>query len=682
MAGGLAWRGGDVTVRMVPTIFSGAGNLPTSLTVTLQASGGGVIENGTCSTIVAGGCGAPTESATDATREADGSFTVTFSGTPAANGSTTFGSSAATPGVSRIEDPFVTATIGGQVASGNPYIGAVAVNMGGAPLVGGPVTGANILRLDNLAPRVTLLDLTPAFLGCAPSSSCYVNGDFQFAASNNSTSSSFARTVDLGVDAQTTSFQAGPTAATLTSVTNGGQLPETQVAQTNVLALTTVDALQNARTVYATDVNTCVSHSSTSVSAANQQTGAGSCAGVTAIQKFGIDLTPPTMTVAGPPNNGANDGTVYTFSFIDVGGSSTAGPSGFSANPVMVKVERITAAGTTCFGDAGAANATCAFVSDEGTVTLPANQAYYRVTASVVDQAGNVSTTITRITLIDTTAPVVGGIVAPSIISGGGPVTLTASSTDNVELGDVTAAIAYGGLVTLGFDRRLLADYGPDAILNSTNISYTIDQFIHSIETTNGAGRPTGAIQTATGAEFDVRDMAGLVDNIACPPAAASFCGVTNQSLVANVSAQGSSWTTINPTFASANPLHGNFLQQAPSVAVVCNGPTGAACSPSNQPTSTVLSATVTGQNTTFANPFARVVFYYIDSMGRAQVIGTGTASASDNTITSTRTWTYTTTWNVNGFTPVGAYQVFVLGIDGNGRALMSNQQMVTIEDA
>ena len=673
---GLAWRGGDVTVTLVPTIFTGAANQPTALTVTLTSSGAGVIEGDAsgCSTIVAGGCGIDTETGTDAT--AGDGFSVTF------DDASTFGTAAGTPGVGRIEDPNVTVTIGGLVASGNPYVGGFVVNMAGAPL--SPAT-ANILRLDNLAPRVTLLDITTATLGCASPSTnaCYINDDFTFTSTNQNaaTQSTLARTVDLGVDAQTTTFQAGTAAGSLTTVENGGQLPESQVASTYLLAATTTDALQNSRTVFATDVATCVSGSSTSVTAANLQPQAGSCAGVTAVQRFGVDITPPTLTVtAGPPNNGANDGTVYTFSFNDVGSSPTAGPSGFSANPVSIRVERVLATGTTCFGDAGAANANCSFVADDGTVTLPAGEAYFRTTAFVTDQAGNTSAEIVRMTLIDVTAPVVGGIVAPSTITGGQNITLTASASDNVELGDVQAAIQYGAVATLGFDRRALATYGPTPdLVNSTTIQYQLDNFIHSIETTTAAGRPTGVITLADQAEFDVRDMAGVVDNVACPPNAASFCDVTTQSLVANVAAQNTSWSTSNPTFASANAAHGNFVQLAPNPATVCNGATGAACAAGTS-TSTTLRATATGPNTTFANPFARVLFFYIDAAGRAQLIGTATPSASDNTITATRTWTYSATFTPNGFAPAG-YQTFALGVDTQGRALMTNTQVVNVTD-
>jgi hypothetical protein len=669
MAGGLAWRAGDVRVTLVPTIYSGAANRPTSLTVTLSAAGGAIVEDGVCNTVSGLVCGVVNETATDA-NAADG-FTVVFSGTPAANGSTTFGVSTATPGVARIETPNITVGISGQVASGNPYIGNAIVNLGSVPL--GP---ANALRLDNLAPRFTLLDITPATLNCLPAIACYINGAFLFAER-----AGFARTVDFGVDAQVTTFTAGPAQASLMTVQSGGQLPESPVAQTNLLAATSTDVIGNSRMVFATNVNTCVSHSSTSVAPASiQPTGDGSCAGVTAIQRFGIDVTPPTLlTIAGLPHNGANDGGVYTFSFIDVGGSPTAGPSGFSANPVSILFERILPSGTTCFGDAGAPNPDCALVADDGAVTLPATPGYFRLNAFATDQAGNVSTRLIRMTLIDVAPPVVGGIVAPSLITGGAAATMRAAATDNVELGDVNAAIGFEGLVTLSFETENVASYGPTPnFVSSTNIQYTVPQWIWSIETTTAAGRPTGTIFDADVVTFSVRDMAGVVDDVPCFVDGPN-CDVTSQNIGPNVPEQPNSWTTLNPAFASANPLHGNFVLAAPSPSTLCNGG-GNACDPVNQARSTNLTATVTGPSGTFANPFQRVRFYYIDTNGRAQLIGTDSPSGSDNTITSTRTWTFSTSWNVTGLVPAN-YQVFAIGIDSQGRALMTFMQTVIVED-
>jgi hypothetical protein len=102
------------------------------------------------------------------------------------------------------------------------------------------------------------------------------------------------------------------------------------------------------------------------------------------------------------------------------------------------------------------------------------------------------------------------------------------------------------------------------------------------------------------------------------------------------------------PTTGPTGVEHGNLLSGAPSAATTCALATGCGTTPA----STVLTATMTGPNSTFANPFVRVEFYYQDPVNsRWYLIGTGAPSASDNTVTSTRTWTYSFTWTVTGLT-------------------------------
>jgi len=167
-ASGLSWRGGDVTVSLLPTVYTGAANAVSSLTVSLQPSVNASIQGGpaSCSIITAPvACAVGAKALTDATA-ADG-FSVTF---PAAT------NWSAGTGVGNLEDPNVTLAIAGLTTGGNTYAGGTIVTYNGTAL-----SAVNPLRLDNLAPRVTLLDITPATLGCAPSTSCYVNGSYTFA---------------------------------------------------------------------------------------------------------------------------------------------------------------------------------------------------------------------------------------------------------------------------------------------------------------------------------------------------------------------------------------------------------------------------------------------------------------------------------------------------------------------
>jgi hypothetical protein len=102
------------------------------------------------------------------------------------------------------------------------------------------------------------------------------------------------------------------------------------------------------------------------------------------------------------------------------------------------------------------------------------------------------------------------------------------------------------------------------------------------------------------------------------------------------------------------------------------------ACAPA-QPFSTVLTATVTGPAGTFANPFARLVFYFQDAGGRWQPIpGTVSVTATDNTVTSTRTFTFTLTWTPTGL-PTFVANVRAIGVNSTGNALVSQPQVVNL---
>ncbi|MGQ0562133.1 MAG: hypothetical protein ACT443_09695 [Gemmatimonadota bacterium] len=716
-ADGLSWRGGDVTVTLTPTIFTGTANNPTSLTVTLTSSGAGVIQGDAsgCSTIaLPSTCGVDVETGTDA--DASNGFSVVF------DDASTFGTAAATAGAGGIEDPNVAVAVNGLVASGNNFAGNTIINLNGVPLTAVP-GGANVLRLDNLAPRVTLLDITPATLACAPQAACFVNGAFAFA-----TRAGFAATVDLGVDRQTTTFAAGPNAASLTTATSGAQLAETVVANTNVLRATTTDALQNSRAVFATNVATCVSASSTSVAAANLQPQAGTCAGVASIQQFGVDLTAPTISATG---NGvgvataAAPGTQNTFTFS----ASDAGVGPSAIRQFNFKIEQITPAGTVCLNPAGAAiscttNGGFTAVAAAGspavtTIVLPDASAYYRITATAQDFAGNVSTARTDIQLRDFVPPVAGGLSTPSSIVGNTTASFSAPIQDDVELGDILPAIGYeenAVNIYLANPRTEIGTYGFDVFSNTNPGVFTVNQFVRSIERTGacvpstGAGCfPTTVISRANEVQMLTRDVAGDQLNDPCPGIAAADNAVTQNCRlrISDISAAiafGIGGTGVETSFTAANrPFgtgvnnQGTFFGQTASSAsspsvdpaantnVCSNNPVGpnAGCNLVTT-TSITLFAQAKGPSQTFANPFQRVSFYAIDPVtGRSFEVCAASASAVDNTANNTRTWIYSCTWTPTAASPVpsaaGVYQVFALGVDASGRALASQNRQVTL---
>lgn len=693
---GSAWHGGDITFTVLSVNYGATANNVANATIQITSSGNGV--NGLAGCTTTGVLATdPTISSTDG-----GLGGVNFPGCAPASASKTVNATAGAPftvvfpanatltagGVQNVEDIFTIAvnsvTTGGQA-------GPICINPTPVLNPQGPACGLffqNPLRVDNLAPRVTILNII------RPNQ--YYNSTFvpsqgaQGVAAACAANTPCARTVDYGVDLQTatgnTTFQAGPTTATLVDVTAGfGTLPESPVSTTNLFAVTTMDALQNSRQVFATTTNTTVTTNAASAT----------------VQKFGIDNTAPTQAVAGPPNNSTNCAVgpsnpttcsptpTWTITFTDAG----IGPSGFNANPVTVKLERILATGTTCHNpDTGAAiscTTNSGFVADDGIVTLPAGvDGYFRLTAFVTDAAGNQSTQTVILTLEDYTPPVAGGIASPATLVGGTAATFSSALIDNVELGDVLGATVFAGAgVTLVDSRQAIGTYGVDAIVNTSPGTFNIAQFVRSVETTTGAGLPTGAVSPATNFEYAARDVAGVQLNTivadGCPAAGAADGTTTQNCILRQVDITAAVNLGSNNTFPAftalntangLNALHGLFVHQAPSNATVCTDGSCAVGIPSN----TTLSATITGPAATFASPFSRVVFYMLDANGRWTPIGTGSVAVSDNTVLNTRTFTYSFVWTPTG---LGDYvaPVVAIGVDGNGSALVSQQQNVTL---
>jgi hypothetical protein len=542
-------------------------------------------------------------------------------------------------------------------------------------VLGGNVLLPSALNWDNVAPTITLFDMTAATLGCAPALACYISGNSATPAFAFSVRSGFFAHTDFGVGSPTATFEAGTSSSSLVPVTTGGDLAES-VVPNYIARATTCDALQNCRSQYA----------STGGVGQNSATGA---------QLFGVDSTDPTATVDNAtPNMSINPfaSPAWTISFSDAG----VGPSGFSGTPVSVQLKRTTPAGSTCYvpgaifplstvnctTSSGAIN----YQADDGVIhvdeaNIPGTgEGYWEITAFVRDQARNFSKpNIDRITLYDLVPPVSGGIGGPSSLPGGANVTFSAGVSDNIDLGWIEPYLTYAGGPSFQYPNVALGAYGvADGLVSNTTGNFTVSGFIRSVEGTLGTGRSSGVVNEASQVDFDVYDVAGnTVNTNVNINAAVQFAAGGPVPNLATISA------TI---FAPANVNHGNFIHQPPSAPQVCRG-TASACG-STPPASTVLSATMTGPNATFANPFTRVEFYYQDPINlRWYLIGVGTPSASDATVTSTRTWTYSFTWTVTGLTqsdgtPLvnAAVNLVAVGVHSSGSAILSTGTPITID--
>ncbi|MGH7470338.1 MAG: Ig-like domain-containing protein [Longimicrobiales bacterium] len=708
---GSLWCGGDVRVATVGVNFGPAGSAIATANVSIVTSGAGVSGITGCRstnnlatdpTIAPADGGAPfggqtTPGATNLNFPNCAPATVTISGL-SATFSSTANPDAATPGVNNIEDVIAimvnSVTTSGQAGPTciNPAAGPNPITTCG--IVGGTSAPnaaffTNPNRLDNSGPRVTLFDITP---NTCETATCYVNAGFAFTAGR----AGFYTSVDYGVDSQnaSTTFQAGTSATALANVTTAASLDNTATSADLFLRATSADGLGNQRLLFPTAVNTVV-----------QTVSSGPTP-----QKFGVDKVNPFFTAAvlTPANNGANDGTVFSYAAAD-SATPPAGPSGININPpasansgFVTRVEQITPGGTSCRLPVTGGAISCSTGGNQGNGTdanlgafnigAIATNAYYRVTTFVRDNATNVSSNHVTLTLLDTQAPGMGGVVAPSIITGNASTQFTTTATDNLDLGDVSAYIGYPAVGGWFVDSSPapIGTYGPDTFTTSGPATFTIPNFIRSVQFQTGAGAFAG-INRANSVTFDVRDQAGVVDNDPCPSVgtpntSTANCTSRRDDITAAVNAGIPATGGLAETsYAAVAGFTGLFTTNPASVGTVCNGTTQGPPNPTPQPcptnpTSTIVTASVTGASATFANPFVRVNFYFQGPAtgGRQMLIGTGTQTATVDDQTN-RTFNWTVTWNVpTGLAP-GAYQIFAGGIDSKGQSLFRNFAAVTV---
>ncbi len=652
---GSLWGAGDLTFAAMPVIYSGSANAPASISVSLTTAATGVTGATGCQptsnvaadpTVAAadggaGGATTPSCAAKSATRtDADASdgLSVTF---PAANAIDKAGA----PGVKGMEDVLASVVVNSVTAGGQA--GPVCINPDPTtnPQNAGCGNGlaAGQVRVDNLAPRVVSLTVS--------NTNGYVNADYSFA--DNVT------TVDYGVDSQTETFAAGADASSLTAVTTGADLAETATNHDYLLQVTTTDALGNARTVFGTDVATCVSSSATTVP---------SCA--TVIATFGVNKTLPTISyTSGSVKDKTtymttSPGTSYIVQFSDTA-VPPAGPSGFDGTPVHEHMYQYLPSSTTCV----VGGTDCAF---KGVASSPptfsqlvdnatGNEGYFTFSAFVEDAAGNQSDTVAqRTVLIDNEAPTAGGIVSPSTISGGSTVTFTQSVNDNIDLAKSTPAIEYGDTATagfvLGFPLTTLGSFGYDVFTTSVNASVPVNNFLVSLSQVNGSNQPDTVIKfLATNAITTTTDVAGNSTTVL-------------QDISTNVGAVSQ--------FAPASDF--NTFAATASNTTVCNDSDANGCDAASK-TSTTLQASAAGTTATFANPFAAVNFYYATAADptRLILIGPGTVGVVD---AGFRTWTYTfANWAPPASLAPQAITVYAVGVDSNGHALITQPVAVTL---
>lgn len=514
-----------------------------------------------------------------------------------------------------IEVPVVTSVLSGGATGPDSVL-----NLGAAPVSNPTVPQFPAFRLDNQDPTV------PAFA----QDSIWVNAATAFTAGSIGNTAAISATTDAGVNSVTATFWAtaaggslpsGCSTTGLTQITTGNQLAETVTNTVYLVRVLYRDALFNV---------TCAT-----------------------VGRFGADFVAPTIvSVTGPATNSFfSSAPVTAFSF-----SVTDNASGFGGEPVLVKLVRLDSANTAlCIIGTGtgctASDTTLSFDATRGLT----NNGYYTITYSVVDQAGNATTSTTLTYLLDAVPPTFsGGISLPATILGAATNTFTTSVQDNLDLGAIFGVTAYP-TGNIQYPTQNIGTYGSPLEKGPTTVNYAVDNWIRCLNSAGSFG--AGATQP-TGITLNLTDQAVNVTTAtaAFPAANLPACGA-----VGNLTSPSAilSFTNNDPSYGTGKTQvdrDGSNLVTASSTTVSLSAVAG-----------------VTVDNS--PDPFTRVDFYYTNAAGNWVKVGSATGVLAQGP--STRTWTYTFVWDPDANVPAGAVAVTAIGIDAQGDAVFATAAAV-----
>jgi hypothetical protein len=719
---GFTWRTGSLTINALPVLYGNVSapfTVPTvaSANITFGGCNNFVASTArqsgaTADVFVTNGTGAPTGVRTAAAAASGNQWTVTFSN-----------SSSNTPGTGNVTNYEFDAYSCGNAGLGEvPGITAVGSDGFGIQLVAGgangflnnataptgPGTGIQpdarmAVRLDNMAPQ-RLDDVGGGFV--APRTPFLnTNTTSPIIRTNNwvndalvlngtATHSGATRTqaltravengVSRGIGGAAITYEARVKAcatagacattdlpaSTDAAVTSTAGFAESTSPGSHELAITMRDAVGNTRNPSTTTINN----------------------GAVSTETISIDRTAPTLAIAGSTwtANGSITGagtlTAQSIAFVATDNASGgAVPSGFlslAGTPLLTSINRVDPANGSQFFcpstpnfRSGSSTSCTAWVTGQSFqgpltqtfaaiagVTAPNNnlEAYYMVTSSVDDQAGNTSASTSSLFLYDFTAPVIGGIGFPGFVTGGATTQFTAPVQDNLDLANGTYTLTYpvgsitGPAVTaFQFPSITLGSFGSDVFTQSATLILSTP-FIRDLQqgpAIPGAGAIGSVIVSAT-----ATDVAG---NVAAAPSTATVQATQVVATPAPVSWAGTGMTAWSVTNAAAS------VSRATTNVTPANA------------TSITLSAAAVGPTATFNNPFnSRVDFWVQSGAGTWRFIGSALSpSVTDNG--TNRTWTFSATYTPDAYNSPFATNpstttpnIIAIGINTAGDAL------------
>jgi hypothetical protein len=598
-ATGLLWHGGAVTLTAVPVMYSGGSIARVDVTYTGAH----------------GTTGAQTHTRT-ITLTSEGGFTHTFPATTFANHSTN-------PGVAWVERDGFRFTIN-------------TVRTTGQPGPSGVQTSATF-RLDNPPADPGVFQ----YVDTTVRSNAWVNAAYDWrSAHGRLTGASGTAPVDGGVGNLVITYHAAPAADYRTGP---GQTIALTAAQRSALvaahpAITTGEALaetiDNDRYVVVARVEDGLGN----VSTTQLLTPAGF------YNTIGADHTPPVIT--GLPSVNHRDifnaadpaaGEFFMVEFEDMATAAGAAPSGFSSEPVRMRLIRTAPGVSTAEACRRPTDVTqsqwnvnfgCLFQWTQGTIPVPdhANfRGYYTIEYQVYDQAGNFTSIESIQILVDEEAPITGNISIPGNLTGGANTTFSIIAQDNVDLGAWRFFYGFAGMHDLPFAHGSFNTAFSGTLVPTGTASATT-RYIRGIQDIRDM-----SIYQTNEVRFDVDDAA------------------MNQ-VIRRDGVSGPAFGSINPAltdFLASTPTSAQDISARASFSFVAEGPTG-----------------------TFNNPFVEVHFYALDADGNLHYLGrAGSPSVTDDNVT--RRWRYTGSVTPAGY-PLGALTIFAVGIESDGDALRS----------
>lgn len=394
---------------------------------------------------------------------------------------------------------------------------------------------------------------------------------------------------------------------------------------------------------------------------------------------FGVDLTSPSISATGVAaiNRGADPASITVTVTDDFSGPNTA-RARITGHSVL-EVDSDAGTEVRCYDNAGGtltrpSSGVCptfevnlaagAGTSGVGGINVPTDENFYVIEIVSTDQAGNVSaTTVTRNTLRDFTQPT--GAITTTTVSGTS-VSISGEVRDNIDLDAYDLRFLVPG--TTGQGGTDVPDEIP--FVGMTNV--------------DSYGLPLTGVASASGSNaVSIRqlDNAAPFDGAgALVPSHFGFgvFDVAGNTNLSNFAAQAASFTA-----AAGNGVANlNAFEITESRTTICRTGTTSACSNVNN-TSTTISAIATTPVAANSNPFSTIYFYAVHPDGYNMLIGT--ASGANSTVQTgtgdgaVRTWTVTHTVAASAL-PTGAIQVFAIGVDAQGDAVISEVDTVTVQ--